>query len=201
MLNYRCFGGRFEESEFEGTSRGSVPLLPIFAPKGVGKHRTSFGSSLGNFVAYVRSFLFQEAYATHNLLSRLNCPSLLRRLDDLSFDELVNVYDFYALHVVVAGNMLANELRPSVEEVDRLGQRCQNVEEEKESLLFTKFNLCEEVEALSFKLKIADLERAEKILDEAAEAFVKLEFPYISLLSENSGKTLGELTTIKPSAL
>nr|GEY71107.1 hypothetical protein [Tanacetum cinerariifolium] len=53
----------------------------------------------------------QEAHAAYNLLSRLICPSLRRQLDDFSFDDLVNVYDVYILHVVIVGNMLANESR------------------------------------------------------------------------------------------
>nr|GEZ92193.1 hypothetical protein [Tanacetum cinerariifolium] len=51
----------------------------------------------------------QEAYFTHNLLSRLNCPSIQRRLDGLSFDELSNVYDDEALRLAMARNMLTNE--------------------------------------------------------------------------------------------
>nr|GEY75311.1 hypothetical protein [Tanacetum cinerariifolium] len=42
--------------------------------------------------------------------------------------------------------------------------------------------------------------QAEKIFDEVSEAFENLEFPYISLLSENAGKSLGDLAAIKPPA-
>ncbi|GJQ91738.1 putative glucose-6-phosphate 1-epimerase [Tanacetum coccineum] len=53
----------------------------------------------------------QEAYSAHNLLSRLNCPSIQRRQDGLSFDEPSNVYDDQALRLAMAGNMLTNESR------------------------------------------------------------------------------------------
>ncbi|GKF09549.1 hypothetical protein Tco_0043773 [Tanacetum coccineum] len=52
-----------------------------------------------------------EAYSAHNLLSRLNCPSIQRRQDGLSFDELSNVYDDQVLRLAMAGNMLTNESR------------------------------------------------------------------------------------------
>ncbi|GJT85308.1 hypothetical protein Tco_1067025 [Tanacetum coccineum] len=261
--------------------RGSVPPLPTSAPKGVGKHPR-------------------------------------RKLDDLSFDDLVNVYDVHIFHVVMAGNMLANKSRILSQEHAQLkndvvslksknmslnhrvsklednlsrSQNNQDVEgsqvvkdlrsenarvveelsllrkvvastEDSQKKLFEELDRLRpsEIEALSSKLKIDDLERVElikdflplvvkrllgsdhfnqamsdlqqktmvlrrvnaldelcnlgsywkpsdiddydlmakKIFDEAAEAFEKLEFPYISLLLENAGKSLGELTAIKP---
>ncbi|GJU18131.1 hypothetical protein Tco_1146097 [Tanacetum coccineum] len=213
----------------------------------------------------------QEAYYAHNVLSVLHCPSLKRKLDSMSLDNLVNVYDIHALHLAVVGNMLTNEssvvsrdysklkddfvslrsknvllehemskledshskarknqdvegsqvvkdlrLRPSVKEVERLGQRCQDLEAEKESLLSKESSLREEVAPLSSKLKIA-LDKvhglgsswdfkdvrdynpdAEKIYDEAAEAFYKHEFPYISLFVEKVGQSLGLLADVDP---
>ncbi|GKE00267.1 hypothetical protein Tco_1388250, partial [Tanacetum coccineum] len=51
-----------------------------------------------------------------------------------------------------------DELRPSMKEVEHLGQRCQNLEAERDFLLSKE---SEEIVALTSKLQIADLERVE----------------------------------------
>ncbi|GKD43280.1 hypothetical protein Tco_1267925 [Tanacetum coccineum] len=115
-------------------------------------------------------------------------------------------------------------LRPSMEEVERLGKSCQYLEAEKESLLSKESRLLEEVAALSSKFQTANLERvelalnevhglgssldfkdvedynpdAENIFDEAAEAFYKLEFPYISFLLEKVDQSLRLLVVVDP---
>nr|GEV78419.1 hypothetical protein [Tanacetum cinerariifolium] len=109
-----------------------------------------------------------------------------------------------------------DRLRPFVEEVERMGKRCHDLEVEKDSLLSKESSLQEEVAALSSKFQTANLERvelalnevhslgsswdfkdvkdynpdAEKIFDEAPKAFYKLEFPYISFLVEKVDQSL-----------
>ncbi|GJU93409.1 hypothetical protein Tco_1318165 [Tanacetum coccineum] len=60
----------------------------------------------------------------------------------------------------------------------------------------------DEVHGLGGSCDFKDVEdynpRAEKIFDEAAEAFYKLEFPYISLLVEKAGQSLGSLFVVDP---
>nr|GEW80134.1 hypothetical protein [Tanacetum cinerariifolium] len=107
---------------------------------------------------------------------------------------------------VVKDLRLLRRLRPSVKDAEHLRQRCRDLETEMDFLLSKEF---EEIAALSFKLKIADLKRefkavkdyhpnAENICNEDAEAFYKLEFPYISLLVEKAGQSLRELTAVDP---
>ncbi|GKD06646.1 hypothetical protein Tco_1181620 [Tanacetum coccineum] len=124
-----------------------------------------------------------------------------------------------------------DRVRPSVEEVESLGKKCKDLEAERESLLSKESSFREEVDALSSRLKIADLKKvelvrdflplavkklfsskhfnsaldvedynpeAEKVLDEAVEAFYKLDFPYISLLVEKSGESLCSLVVVDP---
>ncbi|GJT86841.1 hypothetical protein Tco_1065636 [Tanacetum coccineum] len=103
-------------------------------------------------------------------------------------------------------------LKPHVKEADRLGQRCQDLESE----IYFLLKEAEKVVDLSLKLKAANLEKAElvkdllpladyhpkaeKIFDEAAEAFYKLKFPYISLLVEKAGQSFEELADVEPSS-
>ncbi|GJX45141.1 hypothetical protein Tco_0261817 [Tanacetum coccineum] len=239
-----------------------------------------------------------ESLKLDEILSRLS-DVVVRNLDDLSFDELANVYEIHASHAAMVGNMLANEsrilskehthlkndiislknknggLRHEVSKLEDSLSKAQNnqdvegsqvvknlrsenarVSEEllllmevaasaedsrkilfeeldRESLLSKESNLREEVEALSSKLKIVDLERAElkattfgwtqapnevhglgsswdfkdiedynpeakKFFDDVAEAFYKLEFPYISLLVEKAGQSPGLLAAVDP---
>ncbi|GJX01848.1 hypothetical protein Tco_0185761 [Tanacetum coccineum] len=119
--------------------RGSVPPPLVTVPKGVGKHPlvlAYFVRSLANssdsldpnmlfslclsilssfhlvFLSYAVSFLdVEEAHATHNMISVLRCPLLKDEVSFLSFDELVDVFDVYALQMAVVGNMLTNESR------------------------------------------------------------------------------------------
>ncbi|GKD67912.1 hypothetical protein Tco_1322002, partial [Tanacetum coccineum] len=98
---------------------------------------------------------------------------------------------------------------------DLRSENAQDLELEKDFLL-TK---SEEVAVLSSKHKAATLEKtkfvkdflpfvdlkdmqdyhleAEKLFDEATEAFYKLEFPYISLLSEKADQSLEELSSVE----
>ncbi|GKD21691.1 hypothetical protein Tco_1223394, partial [Tanacetum coccineum] len=107
---------RKQDAPKRGSFRGSVLPHVISGPvsKGVGKHPRVMARHLCFDEQDVDPFVrgnVQEAYSAHNLLSRLNCPSIQRRQDGLSFDELSNVYDDQALRLAMAGNMLTNESR------------------------------------------------------------------------------------------
>nr|GEU68056.1 hypothetical protein [Tanacetum cinerariifolium] len=52
----------------------------------------------------------QEAHSAHNVLSDLYCPLFQNKLT-LSFDDLANVYNVYALRLAIIGNTLTNESR------------------------------------------------------------------------------------------
>nr|GEZ87577.1 hypothetical protein [Tanacetum cinerariifolium] len=156
---------------------------------------------------------------------------------ELRFENARNLEESSMLKVVAAfakesQKILSEELeglKPRIKEAERLGQRCQDLESERDSLL----KEAEKVVDLSSKLKVADLEKAnlvndllslavkklfesehfnhalgdlqqkaitfaEKIFDEAAEAFYKLKCPYISLLVEKAGQSFKELAAVKP---
>ncbi|GJR87238.1 hypothetical protein Tco_0211249 [Tanacetum coccineum] len=181
-----------------------------------------------NILVFLSYLNVQEAYYAHNVLSVLHCPSLKRKLDSMSHDNLVNVYDIYALHLGVnvllehemselkdshskaqknqdvEGSQVVKDLRlrPSVKEVERLGQRCQDLEVEKESLLSKESQALDKVHGLGSSWDFKDVgdynPDAEKINDEAAEAFYKLEFPYTSLLVEKAGQSLRLLADVDP---
>ncbi|GJU58589.1 hypothetical protein Tco_1236355 [Tanacetum coccineum] len=106
---------RKQDAPKRGSFRGSVlpPVVSGPVSKGVGKQPRVLASHLCFDEQDVDPFVrdVQEAYSAHNLLSRLNCPSIQRRQDGLSFDELSNVYDDQALRLAMAGNMLTNESR------------------------------------------------------------------------------------------
>ncbi|GKA95381.1 hypothetical protein Tco_0817419 [Tanacetum coccineum] len=110
-------------------------------------------------------------------------------------------------------------LQSCLKETEHLGQRCQDFEHERDFLL----KKSKEVSVLAFQLEAAKLEKSklvkdfipladlkdvhdyhpevEKIFDEAADSFYKLEFPYISLLVENAGLSSEELASLEaPSA-
>ncbi|GJU41521.1 hypothetical protein Tco_1194478 [Tanacetum coccineum] len=236
----------------KGSSRGSAP--PISAsgpiPKGVRKHPRvltyHFGIDEQDLDPVVPEVL--GAYYSHNLLSRLNFPSFLRKLDGLSFDELTNVYDIHALHAVMVGNMLVNESKiiakaswnnQDVEgsqvvknlrlENDWLSKELSMVRDVAESLKDSRKKLVEELDRLhpsveeqkavalgrtqalnevyglgsswDFKV-IKDYDpEAEKIFDDAAESFYKLEFPYISMLVEKADKSFSYLAAVEPLAI
>ncbi|GKC08066.1 hypothetical protein Tco_0999676 [Tanacetum coccineum] len=118
-------------------------------------------------------------------------------------------------------------LQPLLEEAERLRQRCQDLEWERDFLL----KKLEEVVVLFSEIEAIKLEKAKlvrgflpsavkklfesehfnqalgdlhkkaitfgSIFDEAAEAFYKLEFPYISLLAKKAGQSLEELVAVK----
>nr|GFC92635.1 hypothetical protein [Tanacetum cinerariifolium] len=70
----------------------------------------------------LRDFLAShgEANSSHDILSNITCPDFKRRLDGMTFDELANFYDVYALKFVLANNMLNKEARVLSEDVSRL---------------------------------------------------------------------------------
>ncbi|GJY58047.1 hypothetical protein Tco_0457939 [Tanacetum coccineum] len=123
-------------------------------------------------------------------------------------------------------------LQPRLREAERLGQRCQDLEWERDFLL----NKSKEVTVLSSKLEATQLEKAKlkaitfgrsralmsawalvtsrdfirwcgyhpeakKIFDEAAEAFYRLKFPYVSLLVEKAGQSFEELAAVEAPAI
>ncbi|GJR96592.1 hypothetical protein Tco_0268766 [Tanacetum coccineum] len=152
----------------------------------------------------------------------------------LKFENARNTEELSTLQEVAAYDEVSrknlskevDELRPSLKEVERLSQRCRDLEAERDNMLSKESGLHKEIAALSSKLKLANIEKvelikdflslafkklalnevhglgdswdfkdmedyhpnAEKIFDEATEAFYKLEFPYIYLLVENPGK-------------
>ncbi|GKB16747.1 hypothetical protein Tco_0850670 [Tanacetum coccineum] len=217
---------RKQEGSRRTSARRSVPP-PLFFPLKV----------LGNIHGCPRSFF------AHNVLSSLHYPLLKNRLDSLSLDDLVNdvegsqvvkslkfenarnTEELSTLQEVAAYDEVSrknlskevDELRPSLKEVERLSQRCRDLEAERDNMLSKESGLHKEIAALSSKLKLANIEKVElikdflslafkklctvwetlgisriwnakKIFDEATKAFYKLEFPYISLLMENPGK-------------
>nr|GEZ97866.1 hypothetical protein [Tanacetum cinerariifolium] len=100
LVQRRSIATAFEE--------GSSKRKQFFAAVGSssrpeGKRRKQDATKRGSFRGSVLPYV-EEAYFTHNFLSRLNCPSIQRRLDGLSFDELSNVYDDQALRLAMAGN-------------------------------------------------------------------------------------------------
>nr|GEY29072.1 hypothetical protein [Tanacetum cinerariifolium] len=240
---------RKQEGPKRANVKGSVIPPLTTAPKGVGKHSRVLARHMRSLEGDSESLVpdVQKDYSAHNMLSGLHYPLLKNKLESLSFDDLINVYDVHALQLAVVANMLINEsrivsrdysklkydfvslriksflrrLHPSVKEAEHLEQRCWDLEAERD---FLPSKESEEITALSSKLKIADLERVELALDEvhglgdswefksvkdyhpnvenifneAAEAIYKLEFPYISLLVEKVGQSLGELTVVYP---
>ncbi|GJW25332.1 hypothetical protein Tco_0039143 [Tanacetum coccineum] len=118
-------------------------------------------------------------------------------------------------------------LRPRLVEADHLKQRCQDLERERDFLLtkseevsvlsskleatshekakfakdFLPFVALDEVHGLGDSWDFKDVQdyhpKAEKLFDEAAEAFYTLAFPYISILSRKAGQSLVELSTVE----
>ncbi|GJT79197.1 hypothetical protein Tco_1053539 [Tanacetum coccineum] len=100
-------------------------------------------------------------------------------------------------------------LQSRLKETERLGKRCQDLEHERDFFL----EKSKEIFVLTSQLEAAKLEKskfvkdflpladyhpeAEKIFDEAAKAFYKLEFPYISLLVENAGLSPEKLASLE----
>ncbi|GJT27643.1 hypothetical protein Tco_0907918 [Tanacetum coccineum] len=185
----------------------------------------------------------EESHAAHNMISGLHYLLLKDKLGFLTFDELVDIYDIHAFQMAVKSLLehemsklegqlakaqknqdVEGESRKKLEEevdglqsrlkeTERLGQRCQDLEHERDFLL----KKSKEVSVLASQLEAAKLEKfklvkdfllladyhpeVEKIFYEATEAFYKLEFPYISLLVENAGLSSEELDSLEaPSA-
>nr|GEV38609.1 hypothetical protein [Tanacetum cinerariifolium] len=86
--------------------RGSVPPLPVTAPKGVGKHPRVLARYIRNLASGSDSLA-----PAHNMIYGLHCPLLKDKLRFLTFDKLVDIYDIHALQIAVVGNMLTNESR------------------------------------------------------------------------------------------
>ncbi|GJX36980.1 hypothetical protein Tco_0250283, partial [Tanacetum coccineum] len=263
-----------KNKKFEGSrrmsARGSVPLLPVTAPKGVGKHPRVLARFIGNLASGSDSLApeVEEAHAAHNMISGLHYLLLKDKLGFLTFDELVDIYDIHAFQMAVKsllehemsklegqlakaqknqdveGGQVVKDLRSEnalnleellmlqrvtaslkesrkkleeevdglqsrLKETERLGQRCQDLEHERDFLL----KKSKEVSVLASQLEAAKLEKSklvkdfipladyhpkvEKIFYEDAEAFYKLEFPYISLLVENAGLSSEELDSLE----
>ncbi|GKE56788.1 hypothetical protein Tco_1495973, partial [Tanacetum coccineum] len=71
------------------SARGSVPLLPVTAPKGVGKHPRVLARYIGNLASGSDSLApeVEEAHAAHNMISGLHYLLLKDKLGFLTFDE------------------------------------------------------------------------------------------------------------------
>nr|GEV23924.1 hypothetical protein [Tanacetum cinerariifolium] len=268
-----------QECLMRTSSWGRIPPFSTFAPKGVAKHPRVLARNLESsedshdiFVPYV-----QKAYSTHNVLSSLHYPSLKNKPDSLSLEDLANIYDVYALHLDVVGNMLTNEsrivskdysklkddfislrsknelhehemskhegslskakknqdvegyqkklfedldrLHPFGEEVEHLGKRdflplairklfssehfnCALGDLQQKTITFGRSQALNEVHGLGSSWDFKDVKDynpyAEKIFDEAAEGFYKLEFPYISVLVEKVGQSPELLAAMDP---
>ncbi|GJX07546.1 hypothetical protein Tco_0195478 [Tanacetum coccineum] len=61
-----------------------------------------------------------EANSSHDILSNLPYPDVKRRLYGMTFDELANFHDVYALKFVMANNMLNRKARVLSEDMSRL---------------------------------------------------------------------------------
>nr|GEX70900.1 hypothetical protein [Tanacetum cinerariifolium] len=148
------------------------------------------------------------------------------KLDDLSFDDLNNVYDVHALHLPIVGNALTNESRIMAKETSYLKDEviggARGVEGYDKIFKRYRKALAEEVESYhpfagevehlrqkchdlgkeKHALDIKDIDdydpQAKKNFDEAREAFYKVEFPYVSMLVERVGQNLGELAAMEP---
>nr|GEU40457.1 hypothetical protein [Tanacetum cinerariifolium] len=114
-------------------------------------------------------------------------------------------FDVHSLQTVVVGNMLTNESRILSQGHAKLKNHLVSLKIKK-SLLKNKMSKLEDILAKAQRnqdvegsqVDFKDLQdyhpEAEKLFDEIAEAFYKLEFPYISLLSGKAGQTLEELS-------
>ncbi|GJR73778.1 hypothetical protein Tco_0086143 [Tanacetum coccineum] len=171
---------RKQEVPKRTSATGSVPPPPAIAPKGVRKHLRVLARHMGSLEGGSDSLVpdVQEAYSSHNMLSDLHYLLIKNKLKSLSVDDLANVvkdlisknaWIFKELSMLrekatstmdsrkkLSGEL--DELRPSMKEVERLGQRCLDLEAERDFLLSKE---SEEIAALSSKLKIADLKRVE----------------------------------------
>ncbi|GJX63588.1 hypothetical protein Tco_0296488 [Tanacetum coccineum] len=188
--------------------RGSVPPLPVTTLKGVGKHPRVLARYIKALASGSDSLApdVKEAHAAHNIIFGLHYSLLKDKLGFLTFDQLVDVYDIHALQMAVMVAASSEESRTKlVEEVDglqsrlketeRLGQQCQDLEHERDFLS----QALDEVHGLGDSWNLKDVQdyhpEAEKIFDEVAKGFYKLEFPYISFLVENVGLSSEELAS------
>ncbi|GKD85229.1 hypothetical protein Tco_1356383, partial [Tanacetum coccineum] len=216
------------------------------------------GSSSKNDAKKQKHEDVQAAYSVHNVLSSLHCLSFKSKLDNLSFDDLVKVYDVHAFRFAMAGYMHTNEFRIMSQDYSKLkdnfvsfrsknGLLKHEMSKHEDSLSKAWKNqddvaksskdyrkeladeverlrpaITEEVKSLTNKLKVVDLERTalikyflplaikklmtsdhfnqvmEKVFDEVAEAFEKIEFPYISLLLCDSRNKRARSSTLRP---
>ncbi|GKD25924.1 hypothetical protein Tco_1232138 [Tanacetum coccineum] len=256
------------------SARDNVPPLPTAAAKGIGKHTRLLARYIGNLARSSDSLApnVMEAHAAHNMLSSLHYPLFQDKLSFLSFDELVNVYDIYALQMAMVGNMLSNEsmvISLLEHEMSKLedqlikAQKSQDFEGwllprgvketnfrgvewfatpfegdanlEKASLVkdFLPLVIKKLFESKHFNQALGDLQhkaitfcrsqalgevhglgdswdfkdvadyhpKAEKIYDEADEAFYKHKIPYMSLIGEKAGQSLEELTLVEAASV
>ncbi|GKA15804.1 hypothetical protein Tco_0695551 [Tanacetum coccineum] len=130
------------------SARGSVPLLPVTAPKGVGKHPRVLARFIGNLASGSDSLApdVEEAHAAHNMIYGLHYLLLKDKLGFLTFDELVDVYDIYALQMAVVVKDLRFENAFNLEELSMLQMVAASSEESRKKLV-------EEVDGLQSRLK------------------------------------------------
>ncbi|GJZ85872.1 hypothetical protein Tco_0651211 [Tanacetum coccineum] len=145
----------------------------------------------------------QEAYSAHNVFSCLHPPSFQQKLNALSLDDLANVYNVQALYLAMAGNKLTNEYRIISRDLSKLkddfvllksknGSLEHEISKLENNLLKARndqdlegsqlvkdlrsegVRLHGEVESLTNRLNLADLERVELIRNVLPLAVKKL---------------------------
>nr|GEZ52659.1 hypothetical protein [Tanacetum cinerariifolium] len=165
------------EAQRRMCTRDSVSPPPTTVPKGTGKHPRVLAR-------FVRSLANSSDSLT---------PDKLRFL---SFGELVDVFDVLALQTAVVGNMLTNESRilsqgfsplrgQKLFESEHFNQALEDLQQK--AITYGRSQALDEVYDLGNSLDFKDVQdyhpKAGKLFDKDSEAFYKLEFPYISLLS------------------
>ncbi|GJR28754.1 hypothetical protein Tco_1104986 [Tanacetum coccineum] len=188
--------------------RGSVPPLPAAAPKGVGRHHRVLARYIGNLASNSDSLapsIYQRAHSAHNMISGLHYPLLRDKLRahknqdvehsqvlrDLRSENAQTLEELSMMWRVAASaeesrKKLFEELdglQPRLREAEHLGQRCQDLERERDFLL----KKSKEVTVLSLMLEATNLEK-DKLVKDFLPLVVKKLFE-----SEHFNQTLGDL--------
>nr|GEX34750.1 hypothetical protein [Tanacetum cinerariifolium] len=187
------------------SAKGSVPPPPVTIPKGAGKHPRMMARFVGSLANSSDSLApdVEKSHAAHNVVSSLHCPLLKDKLGFLRFDELVDAQKNQDAEGIQIVKDLRSENAQVLEEVSILRNVAASAEdsqrelyEELNAIVYGRSQALDEVHGLGDSWDLYH-PKAEKLFNEASEAFYKLEFPYISLLSKKADQSLEELSSVE----
>nr|GEY88946.1 hypothetical protein [Tanacetum cinerariifolium]GEZ49124.1 hypothetical protein [Tanacetum cinerariifolium] len=129
----------------------------------------------------------KEARSSRDALCNLSYPNVQRRLDGLTLTELTIFHDVAGVRFVMSNNLLTRE--------------AQALSAKKKVMLVGRSQALREVASSGIGVELVDMKdfdaNAKQNYDRAIKSFYQVKFPYVDLLVNYAGQSVGKLMNLK----